>query len=122
MNQGHGYQPTPPELCALPYAAARDQLPTRHDQARALFRKAKEAYESGKVGPAAKQFLEVAELLTAPDAAFAESFAKMRAAAYRNASMAFVFARDGETRKRAFQALIKSDPQNAALLKELLAG
>ena len=73
-------------------------------------------------GDRPKQFLEVAELLTEPDAAFAESFTKMRAAAYRNASMAFVFARDEEARKRAFHALIKSDPQNAALLKELLAG
>lgn len=122
MNQGHGYQPTPPDLCALPYAASRDALPTRHDQARALFREAKTAYERGEVAQAAKQFLEVAALLTAPDepTQFSESFARMRAAAYRNASMAFVFVRDEDGRKRAFTALAKKDPENAALLRELL--
>ncbi len=121
MNQEHGFQPTPPDLCALPYAASRDELPTRHDQARARFRVASEAYEAGKMAQAAKQFLEVAELLSAPaEAALATSFARMRAAAYRNASMAFVFVRDEAGRKRAFTALMKKDRENAALLEELL--
>lgn len=122
MNQEHGFQPTPPDLCALPYAASRDELPTRNDQARARFRVASEAYEAGKMAQAAKQFLEVAELLSGPaeTTALATSFARMRAAAYRNASMAFVFVRDEAGRKRAFTALMKKDGENAALLEELL--
>ncbi len=109
------------ELFLMPRASSRYGLPEGYEEAVALFDEATGDYQKKKAEKAAPKFLKVAELLKAPQprTTYSDAFAKMRAASYRDAAIAFNEAKQKAAGKKALTAAAAKDPENAALLKEL---
>lgn len=114
-------QPVIPELYQLPLARSRYGLPEGYDQAHELFSGGEDDYASGRHQEAAKKFMQVAALVKAPPqkTTYSDQFAKMRAAAYRDAALAFDLSGHGADGKRALESAAKADADNAALLQTL---
>lgn len=115
--------PAKPVLFALPFASSRFGLPEAYNQAHDLFAEAERDFAKGQPGKAAPKFLQVAQLVAAPKQAttYSPQFAQMRAACYRDAALAFQQADDAEAGKKALTSAMKSDAENADLLKKLIA-
>lgn len=112
-----------PELYNLPMASSRYGLPDEYDKAHVLFAEARADYEKGKAAKAAPKFMQVAELVKAPkkETTYSAAFAKMRAAAYKDAALSFEQAGERVEGKKALNAALKQDPENKETLTALLS-
>jgi hypothetical protein len=117
------YGSPPPGLFSLPRAASRYGLPDGYEKAHLVFESAEHDFKAGKHAQAAKKFISAAEQVKAPDAptTYSSQFAKMRAAAYQNAAIAFGLAGLAAEGKKALAAAKKHDAENANELDALAA-
>lgn len=117
------YEAPRPELYMMPLAASRYGLPDGYSEACALFDEATQDYEAKKPEKAAPKFVKVAQLLEAPKprTTYSDQFAKMRAASYKDAAIAFEQAGKKADGRKAFTAATAADPDNAELLEQLTA-
>ena len=116
--------PVVPVLYNLPLARSRYGLPDGYQQAHQLFADGEDDYAQGKHAEAAKKFMQVATLVKAPEqkTTYSGQFAKMRAAAYRDAALAFDLSGHSAEGKRALESAAKADADNASLLRTLAKG
>lgn len=115
--------PPGPELYNLPMASSRFGLPPGYEKAHQTFEDARAEYEARRFARAAPLFMKVAELVAAPEpkTTYASQFAKMRAAAYEDAALAFGQAEQKAEAKKAFTTALAKDTENSALLQKLIA-
>ncbi|MFT3842173.1 MAG: hypothetical protein QM723_34600 [Myxococcaceae bacterium] len=117
-------QPIAPPLFELPLARSRWGLPPAYEKAHAAFESAQHDYQAGKHAQAAPKFMAVADLLKAPkeETTYSAAFAKMRAAAYQDAAIAYGFSGRAMDGKKALERASDLDADNASLLRSLAKG